>query len=138
VLEYDIYIPETSVGKSGGIDIEFDKTLVKTGVFDQNIVSCCPCTDLTKYAVDKWYTRTIVVPDSVLNTEIKSVELVQSGVKGVNEVWVRNIKVVNDGLTRFSIYDTESDDEYKFPDSLVKPDTANFSLIDFSVLPSIK
>lgn len=63
-LNFDEWIASTSPDKKVSIDLLFsDGTVLSTltNVYDQNVLLAAPATDLSNYASDKWYTRTITL-----------------------------------------------------------------------------
>ncbi len=63
-LNYDVWVASTSPGSAVAIDLTFsDGTLLHnvTGIVDQNNLAVGPATDLSTYAKDQWYSRTIAL-----------------------------------------------------------------------------
>jgi hypothetical protein len=132
VLQYDIYIPASSAEKRGGIDIEFpDKNLRDSGATDQNGVFAHPSTNLSAYALDRWYHREILIPDTLLDA-ITAIEMVHEADSGTNEFWIRNLKITNGAATKLAVYNTET--TFDFPEETTSPGNNGYTVENQQVL----
>jgi hypothetical protein len=105
VFEYDIFVPTTSTNCSGAVDLELAGTgttsLRDSGAADQNGVGVHPATYLGDYASGRWYHRKINIPSSIQNKSINAVTLALEGDTGTNEIYARDIRITNNGVTKF-------------------------------------
>jgi hypothetical protein len=103
MLEYDIFIPTWSAGNCS-VDIEVSgATLRDSGAVDQNGIPSHPGSDLSVYALGKWYHRKISIPASLHTKSIESVEVVVAG-NTVSEVYVNDLRLTNNGAERIVFF----------------------------------
>lgn len=100
-LVYSIWIASTSPKITGGIDLVCSdgSTLRDSGAFDQEGLICHPTTDLSGYADDRWFSRSI----GLLNLGGKTasyVTIAQEGdANGRYDIWCAQIYLVDSSGT---------------------------------------
>jgi hypothetical protein len=94
-FHYDVFIPSTSKQYTSGVDfICSDGTLLRSvaNVVDQNGLNAAPTTDLSAYAKDQWYSRTISLTSALNGKTINTILLDMTGsTVGVSTAFFKNI-----------------------------------------------
>jgi hypothetical protein len=106
IFEYDIFVPTTSANCSGAVDLELSDgtSLRDSSAVDQNNIGVHPSTYLGAYASGTWYHRGINIPTSMQNKSINAVTLALEGDTGTNEIYVKDIRITNNGITKFAFH----------------------------------
>jgi hypothetical protein len=94
-LNYDIWISSTSPAFNAGVDLNFsDSTSLNTyvGPTDDNTLAASPTTDLSGYAKDTWYTRSIALGTVINGKTVNSVCVAVAGNSaGTYNIFFKNI-----------------------------------------------
>jgi hypothetical protein len=135
-LQYSIYIPATSTSKKGGVDMEFldNYSLGKSEIKDQNGISVNSDTDLSKYANDKWYLRQFELKQ-LKGKQLKAMQLVHEADTGVNEFWVKDVKIINGTEVKLDLLTEQN--SFCPPFEIAGPRNNEYDIYEIGTLPAL-